>query len=368
MKTKTIIAAILATTAIGLTAWNCWSPDTQAGAPEALPLAVTIQKLQPAAIAKMLNASGTLVGEDEATVISETTGKIVAVKAQVGDWLKKGQTIVQVENDLKQVALEQAKAQSLAAQTNYEKAQKDLARYEELFKQQITTLSVLENARLAVQAGEAQWKGAEAAVRLAQRQYDDTFIKAPLVGRLADRYVNEAAMVMAGDRIGVVVNSRNMKLKTSVAENEVALLRAGQTAEISADALPGMKFTGKVISVAQKANNERTFPVEILIENDGDESLKSGMFGRATIQVARAQHAIVIPTSAVLNDASGDYVYVEQNGLAKRVNIKLGLQQNHLVEVASGLAAGAHLVISGHQRLSEGAKVNVQPQVAGVVE
>lgn len=368
MKTKTLIAAAVAITVIGFIAWSCWSPDSQAGAPETLPLAVTIQELQPAAMTKVLNVSGTLVGEDEATVVSETNGKIIAVKAQVGDWLNKGQTIVQVESDLKQVALEQAKAQLLAARTNFEKAQKDLARYEELFKQQITTQSVLENARLAVQAGEAQLKGAEAAVRLAQRQYDDTFIKAPLAGRLADRYVNDAAMVMAGDRIGVVVNCRNMKLKTSVAENEVALLRDSQTAEIVADALPGMKFKGEVISVAQKANSERTFPVEILVENDGDESLKSGMFGRATIQVAQTQNTIVIPSSAVMTDASGKYVYVEENGAAKRVDVQLGLQQDDKVEVSSGLIAGAHLVISGHQRLSEGAKVNVQPQVAGVGE
>jgi membrane fusion protein (multidrug efflux system) len=138
-------------------------------------------------------------------------------------------------------------------------------------------------------------------------------------------------------------------------------VKAGQPVEIVADALAGAKFSGKVFSVAQKANSERTYPVEILVQNDKTESLKSGMFGRATIQVANADHAIVVPSAAVLSDAArNNYVFVEENGAAKRVEVKLGLQQDGKVQIASGLAAGARLVVSGQQRLAEGAKVSVQ--------
>ncbi len=360
MRSKIIFGILLATVGVSFVAWSRLKNEKQGDKAEALPLAVSIQVVQPQEITQSLTASGTLVGEDEATVISETNGKIIAVRAQVGDWLNKGQTIVQIENDLKQVALEQAQAQALAAKTNLEKAKKDLERYEELFKQQITTQSVIENARLAAQAAEAQLKSAEAGARLAQRHYDDTFIKAPLAGRLADRYVNEAAMVMPGDKIGVVVNSRNMKLKTSVAENEVASLRNGQLAEVIADAMPQLKFTGKVVSVAQKTNHERTYPIEILVQNDQAESLKSGMFGRASVQVANAQGALVIPISSVLNESNRSYVFVEEHGAARRVEVQLGLQQGNQVQIVSGLTAGARLVVSGQQRLNDGAKVNVE--------
>jgi RND family efflux transporter MFP subunit len=359
---KTILIATLATAAVSFVAWSRWGSDKQSGKGiESLPLSVKIQVVAPAAISQSLVVSGTLVGENEATVVSETQGKVVAVKAQVGDWLAKGQTILQVENDLKLVALEQAKAQLMAAQTNYDKAQKDLKRYDDLFAQQIATQNDIENARLAARAAEAQLKGAEAALKLAQRYYDDTAIKAPLAGRLADRYVNEAAMVMPGDKIGVVVDGRNMKLRSSAAETEVSLVKVGQPVEIVADALAGAKFSGKVFSVAQKANSERTYPVEILVQNDKAELLKSGMFGRATIQIANANDAIVVPSAAVLSDASrNNYVFVEENGAAKRVEVKLGLQQDGKVQVVGGLAAGARLVVSGQQRLAGGAKVVVQ--------
>lgn len=362
MKPKTILIATLATAAVSFVAWSRWSSEKQSNhAAAGLPLSVKIQIALPASISQSLIVSGTLVGENETTVVSETQGKVIAVKAQVGDWLAKGQTILQVENDLKLVALEQAKAQLMAAQTNDDKAQKDLKRYDDLFTQQIATQNDIENARLAARAAEAQLKGAEAALKLAQRYYDDTAIKAPLAGRLADRYVNEAAMVTPGDEIGIVVNSRNMKLKTSVAENEVSLVKAGQPVEIVADAIAGVRFSGKVFSVAQKANSERTYPVEILAQNDNAESLKSGMFGRAIIQVANANDAIVVPSAAVLSDATrNNYVFVEENGAAKRIEVKLGLQQDGKVQIVNGLAAGARLVVSGQQRLADGAKVIVQ--------
>jgi RND family efflux transporter MFP subunit len=360
MSKKTIVGVILAFAAVSVVAWSRWNNGKEASAPEALPLAVKVQITEPTEIAQTLAVSGTLVGANEATVVSETNGKVLAVRAQIGDWLNKGQTIVQVENDLKLVALEQAKAQLMAAQTQYDKTQRDLKRYEDLFKQQIATQNDIENVRLAARAAEAQLKSAEAALKLAQRQYDDTAIKAPLAGRLADRYVNEAAMVMPGDKIGVVVDSRNMKLKTSVAENEVTLLHSGQPAEVVVDVLPGMKFSGKVFSVAQKANRERTYPVEILVRNDEPESLKSGMFGRAVIQVDKASNVVVVPTAAVLSNAASNYVFVEENGVAKRKPVQLGVKQNGEVQIASGLAVGERLVVSGQQRLAEGAKVIAQ--------
>lgn len=362
MKTKTIFIATLATAAMSFVAWSRWKTDKNPSATvEELPLSVKVQVLQPAAIAQSLTLSGTLVGENEATVIAEAGGKITSVRAQVGDWVNKGQTIVQLENDLRHVALEQAKAQLMMAQTNFEKAQNDLKRFEDLYKEQIATQNDIENARLGARAAEAQLKGAEAGLKLAQRQYDDASIKAPLAGRLADRYVNDAAMVMPGDKIGVVVDARQMKLRTSVAENEVALVKTGQIVEVIADALPNVSFSGKVLSVAQKTNHERTYPVEILVKNDQAESLRSGMFGRATVQVASATEVLIVPNEAVLSaGAHQNYVYLEENGVAKRMDVQLGLKQPHQVQIASGLSAGARVVVSGQQRLTDGAKVVVQ--------
>jgi multidrug efflux pump subunit AcrA (membrane-fusion protein) len=93
-----------------------------------LPFSVSVETAATGDIAQSLPVSGSLGGENEAVVVSETNGRIVEVRAQVGDWLEKGQVILQVENDLKAVALEQARAHLLAAQTNHDKAQKDLAR------------------------------------------------------------------------------------------------------------------------------------------------------------------------------------------------------------------------------------------------
>ena len=360
MKAKRILIATLATAMVSFVAWSRWNDEKKPEATAAQPLAVKIQVITPKGISKTLTVSGTMVGENEATVIAETGGKVEAVKAQVGDWLAKGQIIVQLENDLKLVALDQAKAQLMSAQTNYEKSQNDLKRYENLFKEQIATQSDIENARLGARAAEAQLKSAEAALKLAQRQYDDTAIKAPLSGRLADRYVNLAAMVMPGDEIGVVVDGRNMKLKSSVAENEIALVRPGQRVELVADALCDGKFVGKIITVAQRATNERTYPIEVLVANDKSEPLKSGMFARASLEVEKARDAVVVPSASVLFEAGKNYVFVEANGVAKRIAVKLGVQEGSQTQIVDSLNAGDRLVVFGQQRLTDGARVVVQ--------
>jgi hypothetical protein len=82
MKTKTIIGILLATAAVSFVAWSRWKPEKQANAATVLPLSVKIQVVRPAAMAQNLEVSGTLVGENEATVISETNGKVTAVKAR----------------------------------------------------------------------------------------------------------------------------------------------------------------------------------------------------------------------------------------------------------------------------------------------
>lgn len=361
MRTKIIVGMAITLMILIVVSFAQKSKDKETGKNEALSLSVKIQVVQEASIKKSLNVSGTLEGENEAVVISETSGKITAVKAKVGDWLTKGQLIVQVENDLQEAALLQAKAQVLAAQTSYEKAMADLKRFEDLFNQKITTQSDIENARLGAKAAEAQLKGAEAGLKQAQKQFDNTFIKAPLRGRLADRYVEEATMITPGTMIAVVVNSRNIKLKSSVAENEVTLIGNHAAATLSADAVPGKTFNGLVTSIAQKANNERTYPIEIIVENDKDELLKSGMFGRAIVEVAKAEKTIVIPSASVLTDEQkSHYVFVESAGLAKRVNIQLGLEQDGHLQVISGLAFGDRLVIAGQQNLTDGAKVTVE--------
>jgi len=360
MKIKLGAAVIIIISLLIVLSWAQREKESVSADGTLLP-AVKIQVLEPGSFRKTLSVSGTLQGENEAEVISETGGKVTAIKAEIGTWLGKGQTIVQIENDLQAVGLEQAKAQEMAAQTNYDKALADLKRVENLFNEKVTTPSDLENARLGARAAEAQLKGAQAALKQAQKQYDNTFVNAPLPGRLADRFVDESTMVMPGTPIAVIVDGRRMKLKSSVSENEIALISKNASTTLSADAIPDMVFKGKVISVAQKANKEHNYAIEILVDNDKEESLKSGMFGRAVIEISSLDRALVIPATAIMQDAQKNrYVYIEKEGLVSRTVVRTGFEQDGSVLVTEGLAFGDRLVVSGQQGLTDGGRVVVK--------
>jgi membrane fusion protein, multidrug efflux system len=360
MKIKVIIGIFLAVLIFIVVSFAQRNSVKEEIKSESMPISVKVQTIQAGRFEKSLSVSGTIEGENEAVVISETSGKVTAVKAQIGNWLNKGQAIVLIENDLQNAALLQAKSQELAAKTNYEKALADLKRFENLLDQKIATQSDLENARLGSQAAEAQLKGAEAGLIQAQKQFDNTAIKTPINGKLADRYVEEAAMINPGMPVAVMVNNRNMKLKSSVSENEVALLSKNAQAILTVDAVPDKQFSGKLTSIAQKTNNEHTYPVEVVVSNDKDESLKSGMFGRAIVKVAEFDNVIIIPVTAILTDANKiRHVFVNKNGIAQRVNIKVGLEYEGIVQVVNGLNIGDQLIIVGQGKLSDGTKITI---------
>ena len=146
-------------------------------------------------------------------VISETIGKVTAVKADVGDHVNAGSVLVVVDDELKLAGFK-------AAEVNYEKAKKDLERYEALNKSKAVTDNEIEAARLGC-------KGAEAQYLVARRQYNDTRISSPIAGIVTSRLVDRGSMVQPGMPIANVVDISKLKVAVNVAEKDVFKLKPG---------------------------------------------------------------------------------------------------------------------------------------------
>jgi len=216
----------------------------------------------------------------------------------------------------------------------------------------------LENAQLAAKAALAQYKGAEAAERLAKKSYDDTFLKTPIAGRLAQRFVTLGLMVSPGMKVATVVDDAKMKLKVGVPEEEVSLIEVGNRVKIDVDAVPGKEFDGRLTSVALKADPmTRTFQVEIEMVNDEARSLKSGMFARADIKRELEKESLVVPSNAVI-ESNGSSVFVVKDSIVTLRHVVLGLRNDSLVHIASGLSAGELVVSFGQQNLRSGTRVS----------
>ncbi len=327
------------------------------------PVTVSVTTVRYGAITDKISVTGALEGIHEAEIISETSGKIVGIDADIDSWLKAGGHIARVENDLQEISLEQSRAQTAAARANSDKAQSDLARIASLYVQKAVSESQMENAELAAKAALAQLRGAQAAEKLAQKQFDDTILRSSISGRLAQKYINIGKMVSPGMKVATVVDDSRMKLIVGVPEENVSSVCNGDRAEITVDAVPGVVFRGKVRSIALKADPmTRTFQLEIDFPNDRARSVKSGMFARAEITISVSDSQLVIPSAALLESGVSTHdVYVVKGSRVSRKTVSIGARNDSLVTVSSGLAQGDTIVTFGQPNLKDGTLVRYKP-------
>ncbi len=171
-----------------------------------------------APMAATLKVTGALEGIREATVQSETQGRILSIVRTTGDRVSAGSPVIKVDDELKSVAVRQAEANRMSAEAAVEKAQLDLSRTEQLVKDNAATKNQLELAGLQVKSAHAALKGAEAGESLAKRQLADATIKAPINGIISARFVNQGETVAPGTRVVTIVDDSRMKLRINVHE------------------------------------------------------------------------------------------------------------------------------------------------------
>lgn len=305
-----------------------------------------------------LKATGTLEGIREATVMSETQGRIVSVPVANGKRVGTGSALAIVESETKAIALKQAEAASLTAEAAFEKARIDLKRTKELFAQNAATRSQLEIAELGVKSAEAQLKAAQSGESLARKQLADAWVKAPFAGIVAMKYVNQGELLSPGTKVATVVDDAKMKLKIGVGELDVPLINTGDVVTVRVDAL-AKELEGRIATIASKADMARSYMVEVELPNPNHE-LKSGMFARAEIRRDASREVPTVPAEAIITTGQRSQVFVAEGSVAKLKAVKLGLSDRSKVEITEGVNVGDKVITFGQNQLKDGVKISIR--------
>jgi RND family efflux transporter MFP subunit len=308
-------------------------------------LPVTTEPVAKEKLSETVSLVGTITANNDVAILSETQGKVVKVLANVGDYVNAGDTIVQIDDELKQ-------ASYATAEVNYDKSKKDLERYELLVKDSSVSDTQLETARLAFKTAEAQYI-------IARRQYADTKIKSPISGVLSARPVDIGTMVKDNNVVANVVDISRLKVKLNVSERDAFRMKVGDKVEVSTDVYPGATFEGRVSTISSKADDAHTYPVEVVLANNPKHPLKSGMFGRVTFVSIQDHESVVIPRQALIGSTKKPQVYVVSNGIARLRDIVAGPQVGTNLEVFSGLKESESIVVSGQNNLKDSVAVTV---------
>jgi membrane fusion protein (multidrug efflux system) len=351
-----VILVILVVVIVVATAQKRQKDDVQT---VAAAVAVEVTPVQPTSLNESITAVGTIAAMHDVVVSSETAGRVTQVAIKVGDQVRQGQPMVFVDDELKVVATEQAKAQLLASETNFRKSKKDFERAETLFKSGDIADVELEGNRLAMQSAEAQFKGATASARAAERQLSDTRIKSPIDGIIASKKVEIGEMVSPGKEIANVVDISSVKIRLSISEDQIGFIHLKQPVALRVDSHPGETFEGSVYTVGSKTESPtgHTYPVEVVVQNRKANALKVGMFGRVDIMTSAASNALTISKESLVGDESDPKVFIVEQNVAHLRSIALGLRTSDRVQVVKGLKQGELVVSFGQRDLKEGTAV-----------
>jgi RND family efflux transporter MFP subunit len=328
------------------------SQARQERAPERITISVACAK--DTLMREMLTYTGMIEGYNQVTVLSQTAGTVEKISMSVGRYCSAGTVLATVANTMQQAVLDQAEAQKLAATTNLRKAQKDLERMTRLANDKAIPENELENVQLNSDACLAQLKSAEAQVSIARKNYNDTYIKSPITGRIAGKMLDVGATVMMGSPVAVIVDDSRFKIKISVSEMDLSRVSAGQDVSVIVDAFPKMDFKGRIETIGGVPEGQaRTYPVTVVMSGKQNESLRPGMFCRCAIALRVLDSALTIPETALLTASDGSIsVFVVRDKKHAQIPIQVGFKYAGRYVVTSGLTPGDTVVTTGKERLT----------------
>lgn len=281
---------------------------SNAGAPQvkspAVPVVVAAPKPLPTTL--QLGVTGRIEAVDELQLSFKTGGVVAIVNVDIGDTVKKGQVLARLDST-------EVDAEVKRAEEAYQKALRDRDRADRLHAQGLVSQEIHDNTRMSVDV-------ADAGLQAARFNQAHATIIAPANGRVLARLVRGREMVAAGAPVLTVSGEGSgWLLRTTVADKDAVKLGTGETAWVSVDAWPDKRFAASVNRIAGMADPlTGAFEVELALDALPKNVLRSGMIGRADINVKNDLGGVLVPVSALIDIVNGvGKFYVVEAGKAR---------------------------------------------------
>ncbi|MEY4375046.1 MAG: hypothetical protein RL760_1213 [Candidatus Eisenbacteria bacterium] len=360
MTTRSTLAllAVAALTAAcggkGAEATTSAAPAAVSVSPENIAVAVRTTITSGPAIA------GTLVADRTASLRAEVPGAVVAVLLDPGTAVTKGTPIVRIDDSAIRDAFLSAKSGVTQAELAADIAKREQERAEKLFAAGAVAQNIVEQARRGALGAQAQLDDARARLASAQKNLDNTVVKAPYDGIVSERQVNPGDIVAPGAPLVTVVDPSTMRLEGTVPADQLGAVHLGAPVSFTVTGYPGRTFTGAISNIYPSADpGTRQVRLFARIPNAG-RGLVAGLY--ATGRVASASHdGIVAPLNAVDMRGLKPAVSRIKGGKVERVEVTLGTRDDATehVELATGVAVGDTLLVGAAQGITAGTPLRV---------
>jgi multidrug efflux system membrane fusion protein len=316
-----------------------------------------------------VQAIGTVTPYNSVTVRPRVDGQLARVLVREGQQVKASQLLAEIDPAPYRVELAQAQGQQEQNQAQLRNAQSELARYQQLFKQDAVARQQLDRQTALVEQLRGTRAADQAAVDRARLQLSYTRIEAPISGRVGLRRVDAGNLVSAGDAEGLftLAQTQPVSVLFSVPEPQVAAVRAAH-AQRGADA-PVVQAWDRALSTQLAQGRLDTLDNQIDIAtgtlrlkarfDNADDALFPNQFVNVRLALHELKDAVTIATDAVQHGSRGPYVYVVEGGKSLIRAIRPGPESGGRTVVLEGLQGGEAVVLEGLDRLRDGRAVEV---------
>lgn len=297
-----------------------------------------------------IQCSGILTSKRMVKLSFKTGGIIASINVNEGAYVQKGQVLASL--NMTEIASKVSQAR-LA----FEKAERDLKRVKNLYRDTVATLEQLQDATSAYEVALESKNIAEFNLRYSS-------ITAPANGRIIARLSEEDELVGPGSPILVFTENGNDEwvVKAGISDKDIIRAKKGDHAEVELDAFPGRKFPAHISQVSEAADPlSGTFEIEITV-NPGNERFVNGLVAKVSVESTNTQVVTLVPPDALMEtDGRKGYVYVVKGAdkTARRVPVTIAYLEKNNVAIIEPVNKIGQVIVKGASYLEDGTKVNV---------
>jgi RND family efflux transporter MFP subunit len=315
--------------------------------------------------------TGALKPKETVNVTSQATGRVQTLFFQIGDIVKVGALVAELDDDELQQQVNRAEAAIAVTgasltqrEAEFANAKATLQRSEDLFKDGLISPQEFEQQKTSVAVFEAQVNLAKAQKAQSEAELRELHIRlaqtktySPMTGVVAQRYVDVGALVNPNTPVLQIVNLSTMVTLGNVPERSIGKLRVGNEAVVMVDAIPDQPFQGRVGRISPVLDAAtRSALIEIDIPNP-QQVLKAEMFARIRLDLGSMRDATLIPRDGLVYRGQQPGVYVLEGDRPVFRAIETGMTREDQVEVLANLEAGTTIVGRGATMIREGDRV-----------
>lgn len=311
---------------------------------EEIPAApVELSTVGKGSISTYLETTTVLEAVNSAMLVARTQGQVVALLADEGRLVARGQVLARLDDTEARIALSRARL-------SLEQAEREATRGRQLHERGVQSQSTMEDLTFKLRTAKEN---------LAQAEYDlaQTRIVAPFGGRVVGRFIQLGETVTEGKDCFRVDDFDPLLARVYFPEREQGRVRIGQTATLHLDAHPGREFPARVTIVNPSVDRGNgTFKVTLEVaDRSGD--LRPGSFARVRLEAASYTDVVVLPRKAVVTEDGDSYVFVAQGDSVNRIAVQVGAISGDTAQILAGLHPGTKVVTVGQGGLKQGARI-----------